>query len=58
MYQSMWYAPGMGNKPVAGIGNDTSTTPAPSVSDAPVGAELSGMVTPSSAGSTPESHPD
>ena len=82
MYQSMWYAPGMGkghgqtlhrnyllpispnleqsklDKPVAGAGNDTSPTPAPSVSDVPVGAELSGMVTPSSAGSTPESSPD
>ena len=46
------------DKPVAGVGYDTSSTPAPSVSDAPVGAELSGMVTPSSADSTPESSPD
>ena len=46
------------NKPVAGVGNDTSPTPAPLVSDAPVEAELSGMVTPSSTGSTPESSPD
>ena len=46
------------DKPIAGVGNDTSPTPAPSVSDAPVGAELSGMVTPSSEGSTPESSPD
>ena len=46
------------DKPVAGVGNDTSPTPAPSVSDAPVGAEPSGMVTPSSVGSTPESSPD
>ena len=45
-------------KPVAGIGNDTSPTPAPPVSDASVGAEPSWMVTPSSAGSTPESNPD
>ena len=45
------------DKPVAGAGNDTSPTPAPSVSDVPVGAEPSGMVTPSSAGSTPESSP-
>ena len=43
------------DKPVAGVGNDTSPTPVPSVSNAPVGAELSGMVTPSSAGSTPAS---
>ena len=46
------------DKPVAGVGNDTSPTPAPSVSDAPVGAESSGTVTPISAGSTPESSPD
>ena len=46
------------DKPVAGVGNDTSPTPAPSVSDAPVRAELSGMVTPSSAHSIPESSPD
>ena len=42
------------DKPVAGVGNDTSLTPVPPVSDAPVGAEPSGMVTLSSAGSTPE----
>ena len=46
------------DKPVVGVGNDTSTTPVPSVSDAPVEAEPSGMVTPSSTGSTPESSPD
>ena len=46
------------DKPVAGVGNDTSPTPAPSVSDAPVEAEPSGMVTPSSTGSTPENSPD
>ena len=45
-------------KPVAEVGNDTSPTPVPPVSDAPVGAELSGMVTSSSAGSTPENNPD
>ena len=33
------------DKPVAGAGNGTSPTPAASVTDAPVGAELSGMVT-------------
>ena len=33
------------DKPVAGVGNDTSTTPAPPLSDAPVEAEPSGMVT-------------
>ena len=42
------------DKPVAGVGNDTSLTPAPPVNDAPAGAELSGMVTSSAAGSTPE----
>ena len=46
------------DKPVAGVGNDTSPTPAPPVSDAPVEAELSGMVTPSSTGSNTESSPD
>ena len=46
------------DKPVAGVGNDTPPTPVPSVSDAPIEAELSGMVTPSSTSSTPESSPD
>ena len=46
------------DKPVAGVGNDTSPTPVPPVSDAPVEAEPSGMVTSSSAGSTPEHSPD
>ena len=45
-------------KPVAGVGNDTSPTAVPPVSDAPVGAEPSGMVISSSAGSTPENSPD
>ena len=82
MYQSMWYAPGMGkgtagplhrnyllpvspnlqqsemDEPVSGVGNDTSPTPVPPVSDAPVGAEPSGMVTSSSIGSTPGTSPD
>ena len=46
------------DKPVAGVRKDTSQTPLPSVSDAPVEAELSGMVTRSSTDSTPESSPD
>ena len=46
------------DKPVAGVGNDTSPTPVPPVSDAPVEAELSGMVTPSLTGSIPENSPD
>ena len=46
------------DKPVAGVGNDTSPTPVPLVSDAPVEAVLSGMVTPSSTGSTPKTSPD
>ena len=43
------------DKPVAGVWNDTSLTLAPPVSDA---AKPSGMVTLSSAGSTPENSPD
>ena len=43
---------------VAGAGNDTSPAPAPSVGSAPVEGELSGMVTSSSTGSTPENSPD
>ena len=46
------------DKPVAGVGNDTSPTPVPPVSDVPVGTELSGMFTLSSAGSTTENSPD
>ena len=46
------------DKPGAGVGNDTSPTPVPSVSDAPLEADLSGTVTPSSTGSTPENRPD
>ena len=46
------------DKTVAGVRNDTSLTPAPPVSDAPVGAEPSGVVILSSAGSTPENSPD
>ena len=42
------------DKPVVGVGNDTSLTPVPPVDDAPVEAEPSGMVTSSSAGSTPQ----
>ena len=33
------------DKPMVGVGNDTSPTPVPPVNDAPVEAELSGMVT-------------
>ena len=46
------------DKPVAGVGNDTSLTPVPPVSDAPVGAEPPGMVTMNSACSTPKNSPD
>ena len=46
------------DKPVAGVWNDTSPTPVPPVSDAPVEAEPFGTVTPSSTGSTPENSPD
>ena len=37
------------DKPMVGVGNDTSLTPVPHVGDAPVEVELSGMVTSSSA---------
>ena len=40
-------------KPMAGVGNTTSLTPAPSVDSVPADAGLSGMVTLSAAGSTP-----
>ena len=46
------------DKPVVGVKNDTPPTPVPPVSDTPAGVEPSGMVTSSSAGSTPESSPD
>ena len=46
------------DKPVVQVGNDTSLTPEPPVGDAAVEAEPSGMVTSSSAGSTPEGSPD
>ena len=46
------------DKPVAGVGNDTSLTQVPPVRDAPIEAELSGMVTSGSAGSTSENSPD
>ena len=46
------------DKSVAGVGSDTSLTPVPPVSDTPVGAKLSGTVTLSLAGSTPENSPD
>ena len=46
------------DKPVVGVGNDTSSTPVPPMDDAPVESELSGRVTLSSTGSTPEGIPD
>ena len=46
------------DKLVAGVGNDTSPTSVPSMSNAPIEAEPSGTVTSSSMGSTPESSPD
>ena len=46
------------DKPMVGVGNDTSLTPVPPVDYAPVETELSGMVTSSSAGSTPQGSPD
>ena len=46
------------DKPVVGVGNDTSPSPLPPVDDAIVEAEPSGMVTSSSAGSPPQGSPD
>ena len=46
------------DKPLVGVGNNTSPTPVPPVDDAPVEAEPSGMVTSSSAGSTPQGSSD
>ena len=46
------------DKPVVGVGNNISTTPAPSVDNVPADAGSSGMVTSSMAGSTPQGSPD
>ena len=45
------------DEPMAGVGNNISPIPAPSVDNAPAGTELSGMVTSSMAGSTPQGSP-
>ena len=42
------------DKPMVGVGNDTSPNPVPPVDDTPVAAGPSGMVTSSSAGSIPQ----
>ena len=46
------------DEPVAGVGNNISLTPVPSVDNVPADAVLSGMVTSSMAGSTPQCSPD
>ena len=46
------------DKPVAGVGNTTSPTPAPSVDSVPADAGSSGMITPSTACNTPQGSPD
>ena len=46
------------DKPVARVGNTTSQTPAPSVDSVPADARSSGMITPSTTGSTPQGSPD
>ena len=46
------------DKPMAGVGNTTSLTPVPSVDSVPADAGSSGMITPSTAGSTPQGSPD
>ena len=45
------------NKPVAGIENNNTSTPAPPVDSEPADAGPSGMVIPSTAGSTPQGSP-
>ena len=46
------------DEPMVGVGNDTSLPPVPSVDNAPAESELSGMVTTTSADSTPQGSPD
>ena len=46
------------DKPMVGVGNDTSPTQVPSVDNAPADVGSSGMVTSSSASSTPQGSPD
>ena len=46
------------DKPVAGVENTTSPTPVPSVDSVPADAGLPGMITPSTACSTPQGSPD
>ena len=46
------------DKPMARVGNTASPTPVSPVDSAPADAGSSGMVTPSTAGSTPQGSPD
>ena len=46
------------DKPMARVGKTTSLTPAPSVDSVPADAGLPGMITPSTAGGTPQGSPD
>ena len=46
------------DKPMAGVGNNTSLTPAPSMDSVPADAGSSGVITPSTADSTPQGSPD
>ena len=46
------------DEPMAGVGNNISLTPVPSVDNVPTGVGLSGIVTSSMAGSTPQGSPD
>ena len=45
------------DKPMVGVGNNISLTPAPSVDNVPADTGLSGMIAPSTAGSTPKGSP-
>ena len=49
---------GKPDKPISRVGNTTSLTPLPPVDSAPADAGLSGTITPSTAGSTPQGSPD
>ena len=46
------------DKPIVGVGNNIPPTPVPSVDNVPADTGSSGMITPSTAGSTPQGSPD
>ena len=46
------------DEPMAGVGNNNTSTPVPPLDSEPTDAGPSGMVTPSAAGNTPQGSPD